>query len=183
MARTGAARLGIHNVGSLKSRIDLIVKLLRKDFYDPIRGPQLRALVGKIVRACPIRGDVGDKTAGFCEVSAIYDFVVNNVRYSGDTTPIGERPVDLYQSPIRTLEMGVGDCDDESALTVALLTYLGYHAWLRVSSINGSSWDHIYAVIDFPRVNPYRELVVDPTLGHGKCGVEAPREKYQDFYK
>lgn len=170
-------------MNSLKDRIDLIVKLLRKDFYDPYKGPQLRALAGKIVKACPVRGDVGEKQAGFCELSAIFDFVVKNVRYSGDTTPIGEKPVDLYQSPLRTLEMGIGDCDDISALTVALVTYLGYHAWLRVSSNTGDSWDHIYAVVEFPRVNPYRELIIDPTLGTDKLGIEAPRAKYVDFYK
>lgn len=182
--RPGPARLGVHYMGSLKERIDLIVKLLRKDFYDQYRGPQLRALAGKIVKACPTRAEAGEKNSGYCEVAAVHDWVAINVRYSGDTTPIGEKPVDLYQAPWRTVEMGIGDCDDIAPLTVALLTYLGYHCWLVVSSNPGSdSWDHIYCKCSFPRVSPYRELTVDATLGVGKCGVEAPHSRYVEFFK
>jgi hypothetical protein len=170
-------------MGSLKQRVELIVKLLRADFYDPYRGPQLRALVGKITKACPTRTEAGERNAGFCELSSVCDWVATNVRYSGDTHPIGEKPVDLYQSPWRSVEMGIADCDDQAPLTVALVTYLGYHAWLRIMSASGDSWDHIYCVVDFPRVNPDRILVVDPTLGIGKCGIEAPYAKYVDFYR
>ena len=182
-ARPGPARLGVHHMSSLKDRIDLIVKLLRKDFYDPQRGPMLRALVGKIVKACPTRAEAGEKSAAYCEVSAVHDWIATNIRYSGDTHPIGEDAVDLYQSPWRTIEMGVADCDDMVSVAIALLTYLGYRCHIRVSSNSGSSWDHIYCIVsEFPRVNPYRSLVVDPTLGVGKCGVEALRAKYVEFF-
>jgi len=179
----GRTKLQTHDLDGLQSRIDLIVKLLRRDFYDPYRGPKLRALVGQIVKACPARAEAGERNAGYCELAAIHDWVATNVRYSGDTHPIGEDPVDLYQSPWRTIEMGVADCDDDAPLVVALVTYLGYHAWLRVSSNDGTEWSHIYACVDFPRVNPDRMLVVDPTLGIGRCGYEAPRAKYVDFHR
>jgi hypothetical protein len=51
-----------------------------------------------VTQHCPPRDDT-------CELQAIFDFIVRNVRYTGDIT--GK---DTFQSALRTLQMGGGDC-------------------------------------------------------------------------
>jgi hypothetical protein len=51
-----------------------------------------------VTQLCPARDDM-------CELQAIYDFIVRNVRYTGDVT--GR---DTYQSALTSLQFGGGDC-------------------------------------------------------------------------
>lgn len=83
-----------------------------------------------------------------CEVTAIWNFVVLNIRYTGDQD--GE---DTYQSLRATLEMGAGDCDDMTIAFAALLKSIGFeHIVARIISLDGRSWAHIYPIVSVPRV-------------------------------
>jgi len=106
----GPAKLRQRTVNSLEDRVRIIEKLVEQDMLDPWRGPKLRALAGQIVRTCPSRGNSSEEAAGACELYSVFSFVESNVRYNGDATLLGGKGVDLYQSPLRTLEMGIGDC-------------------------------------------------------------------------
>lgn len=55
------------------------------------------------------------------EVIAIYDWVVNNIRYTQDV-----REVETLQTPDWTLKMRQGDCDDHAILLAALLQSVGH---------------------------------------------------------
>lgn len=62
-------------------------------------------------------------------MKAVYDFSISRVRYQKDG--VG---VERLQSPVRTLALGFGDCDDFSILAAVLLEIAGIPARLAVVS-------------------------------------------------
>lgn len=123
----------------------------------------------KVTEHCPPRDDN-------CELRAVFDFVVRNVRYTGDIVL-----KDTFQSALRTLQFGGGDCDDQSVLCAVLAMENGFQAKFRITSNRGTSWDHIYTMAGIPKHDPRRWVALDTTLGPGKFNVEPPRAKYEDF--
>ena len=57
----------------------------------------------------------------FREARACSNWVRDEIRYIRD--PVG---IELVQTPIKTLEIGCGDCDDKSTLLAALLMSIGH---------------------------------------------------------
>lgn len=81
-----------------------------------------------------------------CEVTAIWNFIVLNTRYTQDQE--GE---DTYQTVRASLEIGAADCDDMTILFATLLKAVGFEDIIaRIVSINGDSWDHIYPLVKLP---------------------------------
>jgi hypothetical protein len=173
----------MRTVHNLDDRIKIIGELIKHDLFDAERAPMLRELVGQIVKTCPCRGDAGERAAGACELFAVFEWCVTNIRYSGDLSLKRGEGMDLYSSPLRTIQAQVADCDDHVGVCIALLRMLGYYCIARVCAYgSGSEWQHIYCVVkEFPRVGPDREVVFDVTLGHGKVGVERPYVKKIDY--
>jgi hypothetical protein len=82
-----------------------------------------------------------------CELTAIWNFGVLNVRYTQDQD--GE---DTYQTVRATLEAGAGDCDDLTILFAALAKAVGFENIVaRIVSVHGATWDHIYPLVKLPR--------------------------------
>lgn len=91
-----------------------------------------------------------------CEVTALWNFVVLNIRYTQDQA--GE---DTYQSLRATLEIGAGDCDDMTIAFATLLRAVGFEqVYARIVSMQGETWDHIYPIVVMPNG---RRLVLDAT--------------------
>jgi len=55
------------------------------------------------------------------EKKIIYSFVRDKIRYVKDV-----RGVETIQSPVATLKIGAGDCDDQSILVASLLEAIGH---------------------------------------------------------
>ena len=95
------------------------------------------------------------------------------VRYVND--PVRR---DLFKRPDRLLtfcEEGAcaGDCDDQAMLVTALLLNLGFHAGLRIFKPDGAkSFEHIYAVVQLPKLNPKNWVGLDTTVPHATVGWE-----------
>jgi len=155
------------------------VKILHDLVWDPdngIRQPKLVYLARRIVQGCTAR-DFN------CELRMIYQFVVENVRYTRDVFG-----VDTFSSPLRTLQMGAEDCDGHAVLNSALALTLGYKAKVRITSNRGVTWDHIYAMAEIPQrgVMPARWITLDTTLARtqsdfSRFGIEPPRARFADF--
>lgn len=97
--------LRAHSVHTLEDR----VKILRGLVNSPeggIRNPLMRQIGLNVVEHCVARNDL-------CELKAIFDFIVNHIRYTGDITGI-----DTFQTGLRTLQFGGGDCFPEGTLCV-----------------------------------------------------------------
>ena len=160
--------LRAHNVTTLEDRINVLRGLVWLK-EGGLRDPAMRKYGLMITQACPARNDM-------CELKAIFDFVVQNVRYTGDIT--GR---DTFQSALRTMQFGGGDCDDHAALSAVLGMENGFTMKWRITSNAGTSWDHIYAMAGVPKHRPTRWVALDTTLGASRFTHEPPRAKYQDF--
>jgi len=161
----------------IEERLASIQKLVHKSVQDP----EMRKLALQITSRCPERD-------GQCEAKAVYDYVKQNVRYTGDVAPIrfpnGEvEGIDLYQSARRTLEFGGGDCDDQSILVATLLALNGITPRLRVmKERKNEDWSHIYPLGGLPKTAPTNWVALDTTLpGNNEFGTEVPHADALDF--
>jgi len=157
--------------------LDERVKLLRQLCWDPnngVRAPRVLHIARQVTRGCAGRDVI-------CELRAIYQFVIENVRYTGDIAG-----VDTFSSPMRTLQMGGEDCDGHAVLNAALAICNGFKAKVRITSNRGITWDHIYCMAGLPKGRDSKWIALDTTLARSRTdfsrfGVEPPRAKYQDF--
>lgn len=137
--------------------------------HGGLRDPQMRHIGLLVTQHCPPRNDK-------CELQAIFDFIVKNVRYTGDIVF-----KDTFQSALRTLQYGGGDCDDHAVLGAVLAMENGFQTKFRITSNTGKSWDHIYLMAGIPKHAPKKWVALDTTMGPGKFGHQPPRSKHRDF--
>jgi len=109
--------------------------------------PRIRGIASELLKKCP------EKDYD-CYISRIAEFVRRNVKYVNDP-PRRE----IFQSPIRTLEYGLGDCDDFAVLTASLLRAVGLNTRIKIKRVN-DRWGHVVVEV----LNPTRGwLEVDTT--------------------
>ena len=160
--------LRAHSVRSLEDRIKVLRQLVWSE-VGGLKDPQMRQLGLAVTQHCPARDDR-------CELKAIFDFVVRNVRYTGD---IAHK--DTFQTALRTLQFGGGDCDDHSVLCAVLAMENGFDFKFRITSNTGASWDHIFGMAGIPKHSPRGWITLDTTLGAGKFDRQPPQAKHRDF--
>lgn len=166
--------LQAHRVGeTLKERLTILRQLLWSS-KNGLQTPTTVSLARAVTRGCQGR-DV------MCELRAIYQFVVTNMRYTGDVST-----VDTFSAPLRALQMGGGDCDEHMIVNAALAIANGFQCKARVTSNRGVTWDHIYCMAGLPKGRGEKWVALDTTLAKhqhdfGRFGHEPPRAKYQDF--
>ena len=85
--------------------------------------PRIRKITSSLIKGCPERDLL-------CYVRAITRFVKRNVKYVND--PPGK---EVFQSPLKTLEYGMGDCDDFAVLTASLLLSAGIPAKVKIKPV------------------------------------------------
>ena len=79
----------------------------------------------------------------FGEVSAIFEFVRDHIRYVGDVLD-----VETLATPDKTLALRAGDCDDKSVLLAALLESVGYNTRFVVAGYNFPGvFEHVYVSV------------------------------------
>lgn len=167
------ATLRAHQVSSLEDRVKILRDLVWGNAPQRTRGslrdPMMRQIGLLCTQHCAARNDM-------CELRAIFDTVVRNVRYTGDVTF-----KDTFQSALKTLQFGGGDCDDHSVLNAVLAMENGFQTKWRITSNKGTTWDHIYCMVGVPKHAPTSWVALDTTLGAGAFGREPPSAKYRDF--
>ncbi|TCK06364.1 transglutaminase-like domain-containing protein [Phorcysia thermohydrogeniphila] len=109
--------------------------------------PRIRSLVAGIIRPC--------KEKNYdCYIARIAEFVRRNVKYVNDPPR-----TEVFQSPVRTLEYGIGDCDDFAVLTASLLRAVGLNTRIKIKKVN-ERWGHVVTEV----FNPNRGWIeVDTT--------------------
>lgn len=194
----------------IKERVGIIQDLVWEGVQDPQMRELALAITGNGVRSVTVgkytfkvQGASCPARDGTCEARAVYNWVRQNVRYTGDVAPVKQgrngplEPVDLFQSAKRTIEFGGGDCDDADLLEVAILGTLtslngvttrvrwaqeSKHLRHRVTAPKAlGDWGHIYPVIGTPKTNPTKWIAIDATLPGSRFGVEVPHARRQDF--
>jgi transglutaminase-like putative cysteine protease len=127
----------------------IIARMIRdgaKDFY-------VRQKAIQIFRAYRVRPK--DR---FGEVSALFDWVRRNIRYTRDIFR-----VELLHSARRMLELQAGDCDDMTILLGAMLISTGYPVRLVLAGFQPHK-PHVYSHI-YPEVNVVGQWIpIDGTM-------------------
>jgi hypothetical protein len=192
-ARGGQHLLGLSQVGEVRRGgltlkawkdgrmgVEERVHLLQGLVAEGVRDPVMRKLSLGITKGCPARDEI-------CEAKAIFGHVVQNVRYTGDVgehvVEPGGKPeaVDLFVTAKRALDFGGDDCDGHAVTNATLGVQNGFPAKFRITSNEGRSWDHIYAMFGVPKLKPTRWIAIDTTLGPSAFDKEPKQAKHVDF--
>jgi len=74
------------------------------------------------------------------EITTLQHFVRDRIRYVKDVDG-----VETLQTPVYTLQVGSGDCDDKSVLLATLLASIGYQPMFFAIGLNGAPFSHVLA--------------------------------------
>jgi transglutaminase-like putative cysteine protease len=72
------------------------------------------------------------------EIETVYDWVDRNIRFVKDINGI-----ETLQTPTRTLQLEVGDCDDHSILLSALLESIGHPTRFVAVGFSPGNFSHV----------------------------------------
>lgn len=75
-----------------------------------------------------------------CEILRLYEWVDENIRFVRDING-----VETIQTPARTLDLGVGDCDDHAILLSALLESIGHPTRFAALGFAPGHFSHVLA--------------------------------------
>ena len=129
------------------------------------RSPEVRDIAGQILRQRPPRK---------WEQSAkdLFEWTRKNIRYTLD--PYG---VELFQSAERSLQVGIGDCDDQAIMLASLLQSVGIPVKLRVIGLKGEDqFQHIYVMAGVPPQGPSKWIPLDASRAEN-AGWELPKSE------
>lgn len=154
------------------TNIDDRIELLMQEIDAGVADPVVRQILGQILKTVPPKDHEG-------ELRAIFNWVRKNIRYTHD--PYNR---ELFQRPRRAIELGLGDCDDQTIVTASMASSIGFPIRLRVIGVNNSEPEHIYPVAGLPPQSPTGWIPMDASVDED-MGWEYPREnaKYSEDYE
>lgn len=96
-------------------------------------------------------------------ITTLQHWVRDRIRYVQDV-----EGVETLQTPIATLQIGTGDCDDKSVLLDTLLASVGYPVMFFAIGINGNPYSHVLAGVRLgTRQIPLETIVPAGSYGPG----------------
>lgn len=140
------------------------VRVMRQLVDEAQADPEFVRFAIDLVRNVPEYDELG-------EVSALYSWVLGNIRYTKD--PINKEK--LYP-PKETLRIGAGDCDDMATLLAALTAAIGYRSRLVTIGADPDypqDFSHVYAEVEAP-AGSENWIPLDAARPGAAFGVEAP---------
>lgn len=93
--------------------------------------PQVRELALSLIRDLPQKDFRG-------EADRLFTFVKDRIRYVKDI-----HDVETVQTPVKTLELGAGDCDDKATLLAALLESIGHETRFHAMGFEKGTVSHV----------------------------------------
>jgi hypothetical protein len=143
--------------------LELMAQLVRRDASSEY----LRRVAVDLVRGCPGHDDQ-------CEIKRVFEYARDRITYRRDPTGI-ERISDAR----RTIESGVGDCDDKCIVLSSLAAVLGYPSRFVVCGFKRHSFSHVYCEVLTRR----GWLALDPTPENAAFGWEQQHAPYREVYE
>lgn len=108
------------------------------------------------------------------EIKAVHQFVRDHIRYVKDI-----KGVETLQSPMKTIEISQGDCDDKTMLVCALLESIGHQC--RIVAVGfGAGFSHVYPEVRINRKWIPVETTEPWPLGKKAKGIKQRLVKYID---
>lgn len=154
----------------LDSRMDYLIDEIEEGMQDEA----IQKLAAKIlyIYNVPSRDYRG-------EAEAIFLWVRENIRYTRD--PEG---MELFRKPIRTIQLGIADCDDMTILIGSLLSTIGHVIILRVIGVSSNNPEHIYPLTCIPPDDPTECIALDATRSEPVGWEVSPNEiKFSQDYE
>lgn len=102
------------------------------------------------------------------EIDFVLDWVKKHIEFRGENA-------ETLQSPVVTLQLGAGDCDDHSILIAALLRSLGYNVQFKTVAAqraDPTQFSHVYVIVQDKRTGQWKGL--DSTVPDSFAGWEPP---------
>lgn len=179
----GYAKTSKTTVTNQSDALRLLADLSRRSIAHPL----VKQTAHLIVRKCPPRNDD-------CELEAIFHAVRHESWGGGDPDVPGlmygvryvADPIifDSFTAPYKLIELGIaanrgggapgGDCDDMASLVAALAGVVGFTTALRAYGPYGHDFEHVYAIVGFPKYNPTEWRAMDTTVQRAYVGWEPP---------
>jgi len=102
------------------------------------------------------------------EIDHVLTWVKRNIEFRGEHA-------ETLQSPVVTLQLAAGDCDDHSSLIAAMLESLGYRTQFKTVATrpDDPQFSHVYVIVKDKR-NPGQWIAIDSTVGQSFAGWEPP---------
>jgi len=150
-----------------ESGTDLTVRKISQLANESLTRPYVRLKALDIINSALVPNRATVESA-----EAIFDYVIENIRYVPDPVE-----VETVQDPEVTLTILAGDCDDHSALVAALAQAIGIPARYRVV---GNSRDHFSHI--FPELNIDGKWYPADTTAAGSFGDRVPNLPVEKIY-
>jgi transglutaminase-like putative cysteine protease len=99
----------------------------------------VRTLAVELVQSCAPK----DRR---CELSALQHFVRDQIRYVADI-----ESVETLQTPVQTLKLQAGDCDDKATLLNALAAAIGMATRFCAIGVRGGPFSHVMSQVALGR--------------------------------
>lgn len=143
--------------------LDIMAQLVRRDAASEY----LRRFALDLVWGC------GGHDAD-CEIRACFEFARDAITYRRDPHSV-ERVSDAK----RTIESGVGDCDDKCVLLCSLLAVIGYRTRFVVCGFRRNSHSHVYCEV----LSKRGWIALDPTPENALMGWQQNHAPYREIYE
>lgn len=167
--RTGGMTRSHYVVRNIDERVAVLQQLVVTGRTDPVIR---KFTVQALSKRCGDKWCVTENDE-WAEVNQVCAAIRKRYRYVHD-----EYGRDLFQAPRRTLELGGGDCDDQTSLTCACLGSIGFPTGARVvQTHDASTWNHIYALVGLPKARPTRWVPIDLSVPGKPPGWEVSRNE------
>lgn len=115
-----------------KEGIRATLKIMSRIVKQYKTAPNIRELALKITSRLEQKNFYG-------EILALHDFVKEHIRYVKDIAG-----VETLQTPIQTLRLKCGDCDDKSILVASLLEAIGHPTRFLAVGFSKDSLSHVF---------------------------------------
>lgn len=118
-------------LGAVKQTLAVMVSLVRQYKTDL----NIRTLALQLTQSC------APKDAR-CELTQLQHFARDQIRYVNDVDG-----VETVQTPVATLRLMAGDCDDKATLLCALAASIGYPTRFCAVGVRGEDFSHVMAQV------------------------------------
>jgi len=142
-------------LSDIKQSLAIIEELTREYSIHP----EIRKIVSSLISSCKDR-DYD------CYIRKIVCYIKSKVKYVNDPPK-----TEVFQSPLRTLDYGMGDCDDHAILTATLLRAVGFKVKVVLGAPYGNRYDHVYVKVLHPNKG---WLTIDTTSSNPMEGKMYP---------
>jgi len=147
---------------------DMTLSEMARLIDQDLKGQKLRLFASRILHDVPSKNHLA-------EAKKLYSWIASHIRFQKD--PIG---IETVQSPLVTLRLGVGDCDDHSTLLLGMALAVGLPARFRTVGRQQDNMLHIWPEL-YAKGRWWAADTTEPQRGFGWRPPKFPVERVYDY--